>query len=239
MAKRAVASVNADFLSVLLFLTERSIVPQKPSGTLIESAKRIHRATHSLILWRFRLNSVPAHGQVFIEEIASDALQVLPQVLMGYSKTAKLLIRGIIENTFRHLYFLDHPIEFARMNRDAKWYLTMETLMEYPKTHPIFLESETKFDALNRLSSLYSELSGGIHGRTVQDLEMRIALTKITYDQDAMRKQVDLTEKCAEAVNFLLAMFHHERVRGFQTEDRRIILRTMAPRARQVCQDFT
>ncbi len=238
MAKRVIASVESDFSSVILFLKKRSIVPQKPDDALIESAKRIHRATYSLILWRFRLKNLPTYGRVFVEEIASDALQILPQVLMGYGKTAKLLTRGIIENILRHLYFSDHPIEFERMNRDAKWYLAMDTLMEYPKIHPIFLESEAKFDTLHRLSSLYSELSGGIHGRTVQDLEMRVALEKIAYDQNAVRKQADLTEKCAEAVNFLLAMFHQKAVGGFQAEDRRIILRTMPPRARQACRDL-
>jgi hypothetical protein len=190
-----------------------------------------------LILWRFRLKGLPGHGRAFIEEIASDALQILPQVLMGYGKTAKLLIRGIIENTIRHLYFSDHPIEFARMNRESKWYITMETLLEYTKIHPIFLESEPKFDAINRLSALYSELSAGIHGRTVQDLEMRIALKKITYVEEAVKKQVGLIEKCTGAANFLLAMFHWGKMRSFQMEDRRIILRTMPPRARQVWND--
>jgi hypothetical protein len=234
MSKRNIQSVDADFLDVTQFLGERGVIPANPSSALIESAKKIHRATHSLILWRFRLKGLPEHGQAFIEEIASDALQILPQVLMGYGKTAKLLTRGIIENTLRHLYFSDHPIEFARMNRDTKWYLTMEALFDYPKTHPLFLETESKFDALNRLSTLYSDLSAGIHGRRVQDLEMRIALKKIAYDESGMRRQVDLSERCAGSANFMLATFHRDRMNNFQTEDRRLILRTMPPRARQV-----
>src|SRR5208337_5661046 len=119
-------SVAADFASAISFLTHQGIIPATTPAKFQENAKRIHRATFSLILWRFRLKRIPQHGKVFVEEIASDALQILPQALMGYGKTAKLLTRGIIENTLRHLYFSDHPIEFARMNREAKWYLTME-----------------------------------------------------------------------------------------------------------------
>jgi hypothetical protein len=201
---------------------------------MLENAKRIHRATFSLILWRFRLKAIPPHGKVFIEEIASDALQILPQVLMGYGKTAKLLIRGIIENTLRHLYFSDHPIEFERMNREQKWYVRLEDLFDYAKIHPSFLRTESKFDAINRLASLHSELSAGVHGRQVQDLEMRLALRKIVYSQAEATKQTQLMERCAQSANFVLAVFHQERLAHFQAEDRRIIFQTIPPRGRQV-----
>jgi hypothetical protein len=176
---------------------------------------------------------------VFVEEIASDALQILPQVLMGYGKTAKLLTRGIVENTLRHVYFSDHPVEFARMNREAKWYVSMEELFDYARIHPTFLDTEKKFDAINRLSSLYSELSAGIHGRQVRDLEMRIALRKIAYSDQAAAKETLLIERCAATTNFLLAAFHRSTTAKFEQEDRRIILRTMPPRARQAWNDLS
>src|SRR5271157_2200872 len=224
MAKKPIQSVAGDFALVLEFLKKRGIVPATPPNPLVESAKRIHRATYSLILWRFRLRRIPEHGQVFVEEIASDALQLLPQVLMGYGKTAKLLTRGIIENTLRHVYFSDHPIEFERMNREHKWFIRMDELFEYAKIHP----------ALH-----HSELSAGIHGRRVRDLEMRVALNKITFSVKAAKAEVKLIERCAESANFLLAVFHRTAVTQFQQEDRRIILRTIPPRARQVWDEVT
>ncbi len=233
MARRSIPALDAEFDNVMSFLRKRRIIPDCTPTTIIESAKRIHRVTHSLILWRFRLKGLPDHSRVFIEEIASDALQILPQALMGYGKTAKLLTRGIVENTLRHLYFSDHPVEFARMNSGTKWYLSIEDLFEYPKMIPEFVRFEIQFDALNRLSSLYSDLSAGVHGRTVKDLEMRIALNKIKCDGDSVVKQAALTERCGEAANGLLSLFHREKLRSFQPEDRQIILRTMPPRARK------
>jgi hypothetical protein len=234
MAKRPIPSVADDFASVISFLTNRGIVPVPAPAELLENAKRIHRATFGLILWRFRLKHIPEHGNVFIEEIASDALQVLPQVLMGYGKTVKLLTRGIIENTLRHLYFSDHPIEFERMNREKKWYVSLEDLVDYAEIHPAFRRTESKFDAINRLASLHSELSAGVHGRQVQDLEMRLALKKIAYSQAEAGKQTQLIEKCAQSANFVLAVFHQERLARFEPEDRRIILQTIPSRGRQV-----
>ncbi|MER9748874.1 hypothetical protein [Mesorhizobium sp. M0140] len=228
------AALGTDLSNVIALLQERRIVPAKPSNDLLDQAKAIHNATYSLILWRFRLQGLPLHGRVFLEEIASDALQILPQVLLGFSKTAKLLIRGIAENALRHIYFSDHPIEFMRMNRDIKWYVTIESLNDYAKNHPQYLKTEAKFDAIARLASLYSDLSAGVHGRSVRDLEMRRALGKIAFDIDAAKTDAELVRKCAASVNFLLAIFHHERVRRFQVADRSLILRTMPPTARSV-----
>lgn len=234
MARRPVPSVADDFAEVLALLQERRIVPAHPSAELVRVARAIHDNTYSLILWRFRLRGLPDHAKVFIEEIASDALQILPQIMMGYSKTAKLLIRGISENALRHIYFSDHPIEFERLNRERKWYLTVEQLLDYAKLHPVIMRTESRFDAVNQISSLYSELSAGVHGRAVRDLEMRIALQKIVYEQAAAATEANVLRKCTEATNFLLAMFHRDRMRAFQAEDRRIILRTMPARARQI-----
>ena len=238
MTRRPIPSVATDFADVLALLQERRIIPTHPSAECIRIARMVHGYTYSLILWRFRLRALPDHARVFVEEIASDALQVLPQIMMGYSKTAKLLIRGISENVLRHIYFADHPIEFVRMNRDKKWYLSIEQLCDYAKLHPVFLKTESKIDSVNQISSLYSELSAGVHGRAVRDLEMRVALQKIIYEELGATADANFLRRCTEATNFLLAMFHREKVRAFQAEDRRIILRTMPKSARQLWTEY-
>jgi hypothetical protein len=138
----------------------------------------------------------------------------------------------------RHIYFSDHPIEFVRMNREGKWYLTIEQLCEYAKLHPALYKTEKKFDAINQISTVYSELSAGVHGRAVRDLEMRVALGKIIYDQAGADREAERLRKCTIATNFALAIFHHRKMRAFQTEDRRIILRTMPAPARQLWTDY-
>lgn len=239
MAKRPIPSVAADFAQVVEFLKERQVLPATPPATTTASARSIHRATYSLILWRFRLRRLPEHGKVFVEEIASDAIQLLPQVLMGYGKTVKLLTRGLVENTLRHIYFSDHPIEFERMNRGAKWYIGTDELFDYAKAHPVFAKTEPLFDALSRLRALHDELSAGVHGRRVSDLEMRVALRKIVYVDETGKREVALIERCAAAVNFCLAIFHRDQMASFTSEDRRIILQTMPPKAREVWSEWT
>ncbi|MGC1784655.1 MAG: hypothetical protein WA708_19210 [Acidobacteriaceae bacterium] len=238
MSRRPIPSVVTDFGHVLTFLQERGIISETPTTVTLENARKIHRATLSLILWRFRLGKIPEHGRAFIEEIASDALQILPQVFAGYLKTPRLLIRGILENTLRHIYFADHPVEFARMNHEEKWYITVEGLLEYSRVLPDFEATEKKFNALHQAKSLYSELSASIHGRRVSDLEMRVALKKIKYDEQLATKHADLVVRCAEISNFMLTIYQRHRFASFSVEDRRIILQTMNNSARAIWKEL-
>jgi hypothetical protein len=238
MARVPVAAVSADFDEVVEHLKTVRLLHPAPDPDAIAVARRIHASTYALLLWKFRLKKLPAHGKPFVDEIASDALQILPQVMIGFSKTAKLLMRGVIENTLRHVYFSDHPVEFAVMNRDKKWYMEMKELLDYAKEHPDYILSEPKFDALAKLRSLYSELSGGVHGGKVSNLEMRAALAHIKFDMTAATKEAVSLEKVVEACNFMMAIFHREQLRRFAEADRRAILQSMSRKARQVYGDF-
>jgi hypothetical protein len=233
MARHAALSLTDDLRKVTAFFQDLDLIPSPPSGTIVEVVRRIHASTYSLILWCFRMRGLTPHAKPFIEEIASDALQILPQVLQGYGKTVKLLVRGLIENTLRHVYFSDHPVEFQRMNQDGRWFITTTDLFAHAKTHPRFTVAERRFDAINRLSTLYSDLSAGVHGQAVADLEMRVSLEKIRYSDFAARKDAKIIEQCACATNFVLAVFQGQRVAKFQPEDQLIIFQTMPPRARK------
>jgi hypothetical protein len=232
MGITAAPSLTNDLKEVVAFLKGRNLIPSVGSAKLMDNVRRIHSATYSLILWRFRLKGLKPHGKPFIDEIASDALQILPQVLLGYGKTVKLLTRGIIENSLRHIYFSDHPIEFQKMN-EKKWFMPMAELFTYAKTHPKFTGAEKRFDAINRLSTLYSDLSAGVHGQAVADLEMRISLRRIAYSDSLAKDDVMLVERCAAASNFVLAIFHAQTLANLQPEDQLIILQTMPSRARK------
>ena len=227
-------SLDRDFKDVAKFLKIRKILPNNVPIDQLTIAKKMHVCSYSLILWRFLLQEVPDHGMVFINEIASDALQVLPQALFGYRKTVDLLIRGIIENLIRHIYFIHHPIEFKRANLEKKWYITNELLFEYLRNHPEFIAYEKKFDAINRLKTLYDVLSGDIHGRKVNSLEMHNALKEIKFNQNEFYRLYKSMKICCESSNFLLLLFHADAIRGFPEEPKSIIKKTISRKERRI-----
>ena len=138
----------------------------------------------------------------------------------------------------RHVYFYDHPVEFAIMNAEAKWYISLDELYKYLKMHPDFKRTEQKFDAINRAQTLYDEISAGVHGRRVTALETRAALEKIAYEPGIALVQIELIKRSCEASNFLLAIRNRLNMRNFATEERRVILRTLPKEARKVWSEF-
>lgn len=54
----------------------------------------------------------------------------------------------------------------------------------------------------------------------------------------AFEEQTAVVERCAEATNFVLSVFHCEKVRAAAREDRQIWLRSMCKPARQVWSDL-
>lgn len=232
-------SRSKDLAEILTYLSETPLIPNPVTRDIALIAKKIHDATYSLVLWRYCLSKIPKQSKPFVEEIVSDALQILPQVLLGYTRPTKLLLRGIIENTLKFIYFIDHPVEYKIMNEPSKWYMGVDKLFDYTKSHPNYKISEKSFDAINRLQSLYSELSGWIHGRTVKELETRLALNKIAFSISVARKELKLVTRCAEAVNFLLAIENRAELRSFSTEDKTYIFTTMPKAARALWHDYT
>lgn len=213
------------------------VLPRPLSPSMVALARQVHIATYPLVLWRYRLDP-PSHAQPFLNEIASDALQVLPQMLLGYTRATKIFLRGIIENALRYIYFIDHPIEFFMMNSRGKWYLGVDKLFDYMKGHPKFQLSEPKFDAINRLQALYDELSADIHGRKVENLEGRLALIRIGYNQEVANVELNLAQRCSAAVNFCLAIENRRELRAFTLEDKGYIFGTMPKAARLVWHEY-
>jgi hypothetical protein len=169
-----------------------------------------------------------------LDEIASDAVQILPQVAMGFLKSVALLLRGVIENAARHIYYTDHPVEFDRANTGRRWFVPTTDLFEYLNEHPVFAATERRFAAISQLRNVYDQLSADVHGRTVAHLQMRRALSSFRFDGTVFRSHLRRIEQGVEAVNFLLLIFHQQRVRSFPVESRRTILTTLRSEARRI-----
>lgn len=225
--------VGKDFDEVVAFLKKRHLLVSEPTGTFLSTLRRMHSRSYSLLVWRFRCTGLPPRAKFFLDEIASDTIQIIPQALMGYRKPVYLLIRGSIENMLRHIYFSDHEVEFIRTNEEKKWYLSVEDLFEYSRMHPVLRVAEKRFDAINRLRTLYDDLSVGIHGRKVEHLEFRKALADIRFDLDEFKKQQTFLERCSESGNFLLSVFNRSRYRSFPNETKSVISASMSAAARR------
>ncbi len=232
--KTSLRQVDADFADVVTYLQKRGLIPPHPSSVFLVQLRQFHRSLYSLAWWRFHLPSKAAHRRVFVQEIASDAFQILPQSLMGYNKTTLLLVRSVIENVLRHVYYYDHEVEFEKLNEEADWYFAVRDLFPYVLGHPKFRDYEKKYDAICRLKNLYHELSAHVHGMKAIHLEMRAGLRSIVPDQATMQEHAALLKRCAEAANFLLVVFHRKVFQPKPDEETAPVMSVIPSKARRV-----
>ncbi len=226
-------TIHHDYKQVLAFLEKRNLIAVDIPDQLNSGLRKMHRYIYSLCIWSHFLN-LPEHGQVYINELASDAIQILPHAAIGFKKSSRLLARGVIENLMRHVYFLDHPVEFERQNLDAKWYMSAEQLFDYARNHPRFTQTEVKFNALGRLRKLYGELSAEVHGGKSVHLDQYTALKDMKLDMNAFNNQVSFVENTAGSVNFVLLIFHSDRMSKIAPSFQKVLFATMAKKARRV-----
>ncbi len=223
--------LNADYEEVTRVLASdmHLSVPHEIEGAV----KRCHRLTYSLCLWPYRLKRLPPHSKPYLQEMASDAVQYIPQLLSGYSKTTSLLTRCITEDVLRHIYFKDHPIEFIRDNAVEEWHMSIKDLFEYALHHPTLSIADKKQRPIADLKTVYSELSRAVHASKVVHHEMRRALADIKMSPDAVRKHAALLERTTGAANFALMILHREQFHRWAPAERAIVLRTLPQPYRQ------
>lgn len=227
------AQVEEDLSETLAMLQKRSMAPAVIPVPIRKKFLAMHHAIYSLCIWSHFIKG-EEHGRFYLIQIASDAIQIEPHVLCGFSRTAMLLARSIIENTLRHIYFTDHPVEFERSNRDAKFYLSAEELFEYCRNYVHFIDPEKRFQPLSKLRHLYSALSATVHGGKVSNMALHKALKTVVFDPADLDDQLKHVSAVTESCNFLMMIFHKKRSSKLPVGLRKIIMMTIAARGRKV-----
>lgn len=227
------AILSADLAEVLAYLGMVGL-----SESASRSIKRIHKLTFSLVLWRYCVKGMSGHAKVFVDELASDALHVIPLVARGFRKPTLLALRGILEASLRHIYFADHPVEFWRSNNET-WFIEPRELFDYARAHPVLGPAEERFDAIARARALYRELSSSVHGEAVKSMQLNKSLAALRPSEALLDYVATLTARTVVTANFLLAVFQAVRFSRMAPEHRQIIVMTLPKAARRVISGAT
>ncbi|MCC6697546.1 MAG: hypothetical protein IT365_18095 [Candidatus Hydrogenedentes bacterium] len=226
--------VEQDFQDAINYLRGRGQLPAVFGNDWRACLKHTHRLCYSLMWWRFQIRSSQPYQRVFLNEIAADMVQILPQSMLGFDKTVYSLLRSTIENAIRHIYFFHHPIEYERLLSDADWYLPIRDHFAYLKDHPTFCSIESMYDGVSRAKSLYAELSRVQHGFSLSSLGLRPSLAEIRPSPGQSKEHLKYLMRTAESCNYLLAVFHRDVFSKLPAGDQRLITDTFSKTARRV-----
>lgn len=200
----------------------------------VECIKSIHEISYSLALWSYIHKDSTNTSKYYLDEIRSDCVQAIPLLLMGYKKPTSLLIRGIIENSLKHIYFYHHPIELQRLLTEDKYYISMENYYDYLHHHPTFAEEIDKYDFLHKLRETYREYSLLVHGKKLNSLQLYKSITQINFDRTFLLKYHTDFKKIGEIINFMFVLFYKHDLDNYRRDYKDIILNNMSPRQKKL-----
>lgn len=118
----------------------------------------------SLQAWRSELldSFCPGDALEFFCEAQNDAVLSHALASMGIWRSALSALRSLIENSFRFLYYKDHPVELIQW-RTGVHQLSRVELSSYCSAHPSVKPLDKKLTGLQVLFDEYSTLNLAVH----------------------------------------------------------------------------
>lgn len=218
--------LSDDLERVKGFLIKRGIV----SEPNLESCKKpfavIHRCVYTYALFEYCMRSKNCAANL-LSEMKSDAFQVIPVCLMGYRKLSYLLLRALIENSLRYVYYYHHEIEYANLDRFPKQYTTIKELSKYIQQHPHLRGALKQYDFATELTDKYFELSRVVHGATIKNMQLARGLSTIVYNESLVSEIADQLAGITKLVVFLICRFHRDRFTKLRDDFRRVMISNM------------
>jgi len=222
----------SDFEELEKFLLARGYISAEALNESKPYFKIAHDCIYSILIWDHKLEYTD-NKIVYLKDLISDGLQAIPVFALGFKKPGYLLLRGCIESLLKHIYYFDHPIEYALLPLEPKSYLTVKELFNYVRNHPKFRTFEYVDSFLDSLTNLYFELSKKLHSTNPYNLEMLESLELLRYDKNVSEYFSKALSVIVGFVNGQLIIFHGDEFRAFQQEYKTVIISTVPKRFRR------
>jgi hypothetical protein len=217
--------IESDFDLLRKHLIANKLVTEEWLAKNLSSLRIIHKIVYSFLVWDSCIRKRNNCGKVFLHELRSDAIQSIPIVLGGYKKATALLLRGLVENTLRYIYYSNHPVEYTWLN--SGHYMQIKDLIDYAKKDPRFSSSERARESLDELWSTYTDISKYVHAQATKHMELVRAMEEIRFDHTFFKWYLQKLKKFGSLANLLLIMFNHDRYASFDPEFKRLLVRTV------------
>lgn len=226
--------LEKDFEDLKKFLIKKRLISTDEPTEILIDLKHVHKVCYSFALWDHNLAKIKYNGRVFLKEIKSDAIQSIPLLLLGFKKPVSILLRGIIENSLKHVYFIDHPVEFEWLTSKFKYFPTMGDLYDYTKSHPSLKNVIEKIDIVDVLKQKYIKSSMLVHSRDVSHMQLVKSLSSIKRDEEFIKDYKSDLVDVGNVINLMFGQIHKKRFNRFNQFSQETILNCMNRKTKRI-----
>jgi hypothetical protein len=175
----------------------------------------------------------PEYSRRFLDEAASDPVNLAAPVFSGHRKPCYFLPRSYLENTLRHTYYFQHPVEYEHNCNRAASFIARKDIVGYLGVHPVLHGSSYTPDVMASIGTLYAELSLHVHSRRVGDSDLTRYLGKVAFDPGCLATVTDCLSRAASNLHCLPASMHRGVFVKLDPVQRSLVRRTMCVELRQ------
>jgi hypothetical protein len=177
----------------------------------------IDEETKLLRLWLQYLHAYERTGtaDVLIDGVVSAVLEVAACLTAGFARVALGSMRSEIDLVLSWLYFKDHPVEWARLERHGDGFMQKSELMKYlgEKYSASF---NTRFAVLKqtkvrKVEDPFALLSAHLHKQSASTVISIGSCAEVVCDASTCDDVVQLQSSTSEYLNdILLVCFSHQ-----------------------------
>lgn len=222
-----ISSCNDDFEEIKKYFEKTHNISIPFENKNVSAVKKTHGTVYGYLILKSKLR-VNNKANIFLSEMQSDYLQLMPLVLNGYEKLPMILLRDILENTLKFIYYYDHPVEFILLEDKNKNYIFVEDLVRYVCEHPKIKHHSEELQLLSRSKTKYSELSKYIHSKDGNYMQLIKYLKQIKFSKIFCAKFLIEFKQIHSIITTLLILFLNEKYSLLSIPDRRFILNSVS-----------
>ena len=160
----------------------------------------------------------------FLQELNSELILLLVLGPLGIKKGISLALRSCIEDTCRHIYYKDHPIELISLQENGDSDLTNSDLIKYLQDHPLYKKRSNFNKLMSYVENSYHEESKILHSSSKNYFSSLKTLADISRDVSYLANKIDGISHLISCLLSLLIIFHKDKFQNMNPSDRHIIL---------------
>jgi|CXWL01.1.fsa_nt_gi hypothetical protein len=194
----------------------------------------IHKRIFCLSDLVYQLKEIDSTQMIFLDELRSDLVYLLTFTALDFKKPLALSMRSCIEDTIRHIYYKDHPIELQLLNETGETKISVKETFDYLNKHPLFNKLKG-FDLIYcDLHNQYGSTSKLIHGSSLVEFQLSKTISELGMSDTEFKKlQKDISKLIDNLITSLI-IFHKEIFKQIHYECRSLILSCIAPTHKKI-----
>lgn len=196
--------------------------------------KRLHKSIFCICNLEYELCKTEKERPDFLHELHSDFIQLLVLVPLGFKKAFSLFLRAGIENSLRHIYYKDHPIEFTLLNKSTENRLAIKELFNYLKKHPFTFGTKNFEKIYTFIYDQYDKQSRVVHGTSKDYLQLNKTIKEIKISDKELTDIINDVEEIANYLMTLLILFHKKQFDKIHIDHKNLILSCLSNQNKRI-----